>query len=225
VQEFTADLPIIVVMPDGGRDANAGFYSDWVDGSRQWETFHTRVLRRYVERRFRTLSGRRHRALAGLSMGGFGAMSYAARHPRLYAAAASFSGAVDTLYPEPAQNVLYLAHIVGPGIWGDPVLEAEIWRRHNPVDRAADLAGTALFLATGDGTTGGPAGDDPNNPAGYVIETVVEKMNLSFAAALDAAGIAYEKDFYQGGYHDWPYWQRELHWALPRIVAIIGPDS
>jgi S-formylglutathione hydrolase FrmB len=49
-------------MPDGGKDAEAGFYSDWLDGSRQWETFHTRVLRRYVDRKFRTLKGWRHRA-------------------------------------------------------------------------------------------------------------------------------------------------------------------
>src|SRR5262245_51144740 len=96
VQELTAGLPLIVVMPDGGRDANAGFYSDWVDGSRQWETFHTRVLPRWVDRHFRTLPQRRHRAVAGLSMGGFGAMSYAARHRALFRAAASFSGAVDT---------------------------------------------------------------------------------------------------------------------------------
>ena len=225
VQAFTASLPIIVVMPDGGKDANAGFYSDWVDRSRQWETFHTRVLRRYVESSFRTLRGRRHRAVAGLSMGGFGAMSYAARHDHLYAAAASFSGAVDTLYPDPAQPVVFQAHIVAPGIWGDPVANARTWRAHNPVDRAADLNGVALFLATGDGTMGGPAGDDPGNPAGYVIESVVEKMSLSLAGALDADGIPYEKDFYEGGYHGWPYWERERHWSLPQILTIIGPAS
>jgi diacylglycerol O-acyltransferase/trehalose O-mycolyltransferase len=42
VADFTATIPPIVVMPDGGHDANAGFYSDWIDGSRQWETFHAR---------------------------------------------------------------------------------------------------------------------------------------------------------------------------------------
>src|SRR5438093_5028298 len=101
VQEFSAQFPLIIVMPDGGHDSEAGWYSDWADGSRQWETFHTRVLVRYVHRPFPTLRPA-HRAVAGLSMGGFGAMSYAARHRGLFRAAASFSGAVDTRYVEPA---------------------------------------------------------------------------------------------------------------------------
>src|SRR6266581_2669662 len=78
VQDFSAQFPLIIVMPDGGHDANAGFYSDWADGSRQWETFHTSVLKKYIDRHFRTMSSWKHRAAAGLSMGGFGAMSYAA---------------------------------------------------------------------------------------------------------------------------------------------------
>jgi diacylglycerol O-acyltransferase/trehalose O-mycolyltransferase len=222
VQEFTADLPVIVVMPDGGHDADAGFYSDWQDGSRQWETFHTRVLRKWIERHFRTLRGWKHRAVAGLSMGGFGAMSYSARHRHLFRAAASFSGAVDTLYPGPS-NLLFVTKIVAEGVWGDPATNGALWREHNPTDRAADLREVALFVATGDGTMGGPAGDDPTNPGAYVVEQVVFQMNLSFVHALDAAGVPYTKDFYGGGYHGWPYWQRELHWALPEILAIVGP--
>src|SRR6266480_1971583 len=79
VAEFSAQFPLVIVMPDGGHDAEAGWYSDWADGSRQWETFHMRTLVRYVDHHFRVLR-RGHRAVAGLSMGGFGAMSYAARH-------------------------------------------------------------------------------------------------------------------------------------------------
>lgn len=225
VAAFSAGFPIIIVMPDGGRDANAGFYSDWIDGSRQWETFHTRILKRYVDAHFRTLPTRRHRAVAGLSMGGFGAMSYAARHHELFAAAASFSGAVDTLYPTPATNLLFVSGVVAPGIWGDPATHEALWRAHNPTDLARRLRGVALFLATGDGTRGGPAGDVPD-PGGYGIEQVVKQMNDSFAQALDAADVPYASDFYQGGYHGWPYWQRELHWALPQIVALVaGPGG
>ena len=223
VQDFSAQFPLIVVMPDGGHDANAGFYSDWIDGSRQWETFHTRVLKKYIDRQFRTLPSKRHCAVAGLSMGGFGAMSYAARHPRRFAAAASFSGAVDSLYSEPATNVLFVSGIVSEGIWGDPATDIRPWRKHNPTDLARRLRGVALFVASGDGTMGGPAGDDPSNPLGYVIEQVVFQMNLSLTRALDAAGVPYSQDFYGAGYHGWPYWQRELHWVLPQIMAIIDP--
>jgi S-formylglutathione hydrolase FrmB len=157
-------------------------------------------------------------------MGGFGAMSYAARHRGLFAAAASFSGAVDSLYPEPATNLLFVGGVVSSGIWGDPTTNEATWRAHNPTDLVDKLRGVALFVATGDGTQGGPAGD-VDAPGAYGIEQVVKQMNLSFARALDAAAVPYVKDFYQGGYHGWPYWERELHWSLPQIISLIGPSS
>jgi len=224
VQDFSAQFPLVIVMPDGGHDASAGWYSDWVDGSRQWETFHTRVLKQYIEGHFRTLRNRRHRAVAGLSMGGFGAMSYAARHRHFFRAAASFSGAVDTLYPAPTTPVLFAAGIVSTGVWGDPATDERTWRKHNPAHLARLLRGVALFVASGDGTMGGPVGDIPD-PLAYIFEQVILQMNLSFTHALDAARVPYSKDFYRGGYHGWPYWQRELHWALPQIMSIIGPPG
>lgn len=223
VQAFSADFPLIIVMPDGGKDAEAGFYTDWLDGSRQWETFHTRVLRKYVDRHFRTLRARRNRAVAGLSMGGFGAMSYAARNPRLFRAAASFSGAVDTLYPGPSAPVIHSLSILADGAWGDPVEHEQLWRDHNPTDLAAKLRRTAVFVATGNGMRGGPAGDINGVPLAYAIEMVVGTMSERFVAALDAAGVPHTDDFYGPGYHGWPYWERELHWVLPQMMAIIGP--
>src|SRR6266550_7493567 len=106
--QFTQQYQLIVVMPDGGRNDSAGWYSDWKDGSRNWESFHVGVLIPWVDRHLNTL-GDGHRAIAGLSMGGFGAMSYAARHPGLFAAAASFSGAVNTRYLSPASGVGFTA--------------------------------------------------------------------------------------------------------------------
>ena len=50
-------------------------------------------------------------------------------------------------------------------------------------------------------------------------------MSLNLAHALDDAGISFAADFYKGGYHGWPYWQRELHWSLPQIMARIGSSG
>jgi len=148
-------------------------------------------------------------------------MSYAARHRGRFRAAASFSGALDSLYPDPKAPILHAASVVQPGAWGDPVTDARTWRAHNPVDLAPRLRGVALFVATGDGTRGGPAGD-VDVPLAYVTEQVVLGMNQSFVQALDAAGVPAARDFYPGGYHGWPYWERELHWALPQIMQLIG---
>lgn len=83
VAELTKRTNVLVVMPEAGP---SGFYSDWLSGPK-WETFHLTELRGLLEREYR--SGHR-RAVAGLSMGGFGALSYAARHPGFFRAAASY---------------------------------------------------------------------------------------------------------------------------------------
>src|SRR5438034_213209 len=49
VIDFSAAFPLIIVMPDGGRNADAGWYSDWKDGSRQWESFHIDVLVPFID--------------------------------------------------------------------------------------------------------------------------------------------------------------------------------
>ena len=221
---FSADYDVIIVMPDGGRTPDSGWYSDWVDESRDWESFHVGVVIDYIDRHFTTL-GDGHRAVAGFSMGGFGAMSYAARHPDLFEAAASFSGVVDTRYLAPVSGVGFeLANdrfgTPDDRVWGDQLADAETWKEHNPTDRAADLAGTELFIATGTGTPGGPAGDDPGNPGAYGVEAFVLQLNVSFLRALRLAGVPYHVDVYPG-YHDWPYWERALHWALPQLVDAI----
>src|SRR5437764_987374 len=96
-EHLTAGLPLIVVMPNGG---NGGFYSDWFNSGAgsppEWETYHVRQLIPWIDAHYRTVASRRGRATAGLSMGGFGAMTYPARHPDEFVAAASFSGAVNT---------------------------------------------------------------------------------------------------------------------------------
>ena len=85
-------------MPDGGR---GGFYTNWFNNG---EGGHAALgglahqapdpLRRQPLPHPR--DPQRERAIAGLSMGGFGTFTYAARHPDLFTAALSLSGAVDT---------------------------------------------------------------------------------------------------------------------------------
>src|SRR5690606_19337314 len=58
----------ILVMPDGGFGKRAGFFSDWHDGSYDWEPYHTEVVVPWVDRTFRTVRGAR--AAVGASMGG-----------------------------------------------------------------------------------------------------------------------------------------------------------
>jgi S-formylglutathione hydrolase FrmB len=213
-ESLTAKLPLIVVMPDGGV---SGFYTDWFNngalGKPRWETWHIRRLIPYVDSHYRTRATRAERAIAGLSMGGFGTFSYAARHPDLFTAALSMSGAVDSTV---APSVLDA--IAGqPGLlWGQFETQQVRWRAHNPLDLAENLRGLALWLRTGNGQPGGPLGGTPNVDG---IEAGVEIMAKNVHQRLRKLGIPHVFDDYGPGQHLWPYWNRDLKQTLPAIMA------
>jgi S-formylglutathione hydrolase FrmB len=207
-EQLTAKYPVLVVMPDTGP---TGDYSNWYNGGAggppEWETYHVDQLIPWVDAHFRTKPSRAERAVAGLSMGGFGAMSYAARHPDLFAAAASFSGAVDT------NNPLDIA-VTPVSVWGPRATEEVRWRAHNPWDLAGNLRGISLTIRTGNGLTGGPFG------GGDIVETTVRDMSVSFHDRLSQLAIPSIWDDYGPGGHDWPYWQRDLRETLPTLMAV-----
>lgn len=88
VEEQAAALGLAVVTPEGG----AGWYTD-APGA-PWERSLLEEVLPDVERRFPVARERAGRAIAGLSMGGYGALKVAVRHPTRFALAASISGVV-----------------------------------------------------------------------------------------------------------------------------------
>lgn len=224
-QTLTRGFDVIAVMPDGGG-GNPGWYSDWLSGEFQWETYHINVLIPYIDEQLRTL-GDGHRAVAGPSMGGFGSMSYSARHPGLFQAAAAFSGAVDFLAVDRGSALVgYLLNPVtgtpNEPIWGNPLMTFDVWQAHDPGTNVAGLAGMQILLASGNGLPGG-AHDNLAQPQYYSIEPLIQIMNTSFAQTLADAGVEHRTWFYGPGFHDWPYYRDDLAWALPQLVAAITP--
>ncbi len=222
----TAGRPLIVVMPDGGR---AGWYTNWSNGGAggppAWERYHVSELIPLIDQRFRTVAARRGRAIAGLSMGGFGAFSYAARHPDLFTAAASYSGGVDlnaVLYGQPIGRVavdgsLALAGfngVTGTDLFGDFTVENILWRAHNPIDLAPNLDGLRLALYTGNGLPGGPLG--PNGQD--LVEIGAHQMNVNLHDRLAALGLRHIWSDYGPGGHTWPYWRRDLSETIPWLM-------
>jgi S-formylglutathione hydrolase FrmB len=209
-ERLTAPYGVIVVMPDSGA---TGGYANWYNNGRggppRWETYHVDELLPFIDRRFRTLGRRSGRAVAGLSMGGFGAMSYAARHPDLFAAAASFSGAVDT------NNPLDIA-VTPASVFGSRGTQEIRWRGHNPWHLAANLRGMTLIVRTGNGQPGGPFG------GGDVVEQVVHQMSVSLHQRLQRLAIPHVWDDYGPGGHSWPYWQRDLRRTLPEFMKVFS---
>ncbi|WP_310393207.1 alpha/beta hydrolase family protein [Hymenobacter sp.] len=86
---------LIVVLPEG---ETFSFYLDSpISPASQFETYLTKEVLPKIDQTYRTVPEGRARVIAGLSMGGHGALYLTARHPDLYAAAGSMSGALDLM--------------------------------------------------------------------------------------------------------------------------------
>jgi S-formylglutathione hydrolase FrmB len=236
VEAIVGTMPMIVVMPDDGQD---GSYSDWYGselGSTgpvpAWESFHVQELVPWVDAHYRTIAATRGRYIAGLSSGGGGAMKYASANPGMFAAAGEFSGAVDTdqsgYYGESdvTWDLTYLPNYGPPGhcTWGDPSAHQVVWEDNDPTYEAANLLGTRLYLASGNGT---PGPFDSSTTTRDVVESTVWQMNQNFDAALTAAHVPHTTNFYGDGTHNWPYWERDLGqflvWLAPSLGRAVGP--
>ena len=136
VEEIPALRNVLVVTPEAGA---LGWYSNWwnhgAGGPPAWETFHLTEVRRLLERGYG--AGRR-RVIAGLSMGGAGAMTYAARHRGMFRAAASYSGVVHPLADPYGQLDAFRS--IGAedpyAVWGDPLEQIDVWTEHDAVSLA-----------------------------------------------------------------------------------------
>jgi diacylglycerol O-acyltransferase/trehalose O-mycolyltransferase len=215
---------VLVVMPEAGWN---GWYSDWwnygAGGDPAWETFHTVELRQLLERGW---GAGPNRVVAGLSMGGQGSLLYAARHPGMFRAVASYSGSAHPLLnDESVQRIM--GFFAGQGndplrVWGDPVAQRSIWAAHDPYYLAKRLKSLPVYLSCGDGTAG------PFDPPGKTdaLEADFNRQNQALANALHLVGARQlTTDYYGPGTHGWAYWQRELHDSLPMLLNALGLPS
>ena len=236
----TKKYPMIVVMPDAGYDSNGGsWFTNWVDqktslGTANWETFHIDQLVPWIDANLRTIADRSGRAIAGLSQGGFGSTSYAARHPDLFVSAASFSGAPDIAsnpVAEAAATAVISATATGldgvePDAFFGSHAEHEInWQGHNPATLVTNLRPVDLELWTGNGQPGPYDQPTDGNVEGSAIEAVVHQSTLYFTQAATAAKVAYRLDDYGPGTHSWPYWTRDLAQYLPHLAKVVPASA
>jgi S-formylglutathione hydrolase FrmB len=225
-------LEAIVVMPDG----DDGFYVDSAmpmdydtclkQGAglfmpdrqnpqttcvrtRNYESYIAKDLVSWVDGKYRTIATREGRGVAGLSMGGFGAMALSLRHPELFSAAASHSGAVALLYQGPhpfAPGKAVLGDKVplgagGPvGAWLQRVFGTNLdgWRKFDVVNLATALPAGKVALYFDCGT-----------------EDIFRLHdNLQYVhEALDAKRIPHEFFLGPGG-HDFDFWRARLPSSL-----------
>jgi len=93
LKEYADTYQTIIVCPDG--DKSSWYFDSPIDSAYRYETFVSFELVDYVDKHFKTLADKKHRAITGLSMGGHGGLFLGLRHATVFGAAGSMSGAVD----------------------------------------------------------------------------------------------------------------------------------
>lgn len=231
---------MIVVMPDG----DDGWYTTWnslvtFDACRRalpadhesaatycvpWQHYDDYIARdvvQWADKKYRTQATRAHRAIAGLSMGGYGTMSLALEYPDVFAAAASHSGVLSPLYMAPrpfdghsqwAKDGEELEHAYGPKFWPffSPAFgrDTAAWWSRDPGRRLERLvakngksAAPALFVDCG-------------------TEDGLVDQNRAFKWRVEQLGLPIEYHEWPGK-HEWPYWRahvgESLHWIGTQI--------
>ncbi|MDT5302238.1 MAG: hypothetical protein QOG79_5480 [Mycobacterium sp.] len=198
IRNLTAGKPIIVVMPDGGH---AGWYSNPVSsfvGPRNWETFHIAQLLPWIEANFRTYAEYDGRAVSGFSMGGFGALKYAAKYYGHFASVSAHSGPASLrrdfgLVVHWANITSAVLDLAGGTVYGAPLWDQARVTADNPIERIDSYRNKRIFLVAG-------TSPDPLNWFDSVNETQVLAGQREFRERLSDAGIPHEAHEVPGGH-------------------------
>lgn len=158
---------MIFVMPDGG---SRGWYSNWLKqntpaGAQRWENFHINQVIPFIDTNLRTTADKQHRAIAGISMGGYGAVRYAERHPDLFSQVASFSGDLDLSRASADLRAAVVGSLTtfsppvdSDALYGTPYpfsifypYSDVMWNDNSPGTHAAALQGIGVSFYVGNG--------------------------------------------------------------------------
>jgi enterochelin esterase-like enzyme len=194
--------PTIIVMPDGG----VSFYINSYDNKVRYEEFFINEFLPHIERTYRTRAKKEFRAIAGLSMGGYGALVMSLKHPELFGSAAPLSAAVWTdeeilKVPEDRWDN-FMGIYLQKGLKGKDRLSKHYLENSPlkivetaPLDK---LKSVRFYIDCGD--------DD------FLI-----KGNMALHAAMIDKGVPHEFRVRDGG-HSWSYWRS----ALPDVFKFVG---
>lgn len=194
IERYVDGLPLIVVMPTTAR----GFYIDAVEGPAYGAAFMQDLVP-LIDRTFHTRADRSGRCLAGLSMGGYGAVRLACGNPNAFCAAASHSGALA----------------FGSGPFRAEGAEGAEFRRilgDHPETGPNNLFSLVEAL---------PPAERPALWIDCGVDDFLIEPNRYFHQHLGRIGYAHEYVEYPG-VHDWEYWDRHIQDSLRFLCRAVG---
>ncbi|HYC90552.1 MAG TPA: alpha/beta hydrolase-fold protein [Thermoanaerobaculia bacterium] len=188
-----APYDVIVVLVQGD---NAFYLDSAVPGSRdQYQTYFNRELMPHVAARYRIITETHGRAIAGVSMGGYGAMLSILKRPGAWVFAATFAGAVNFAQDTELQKNLA------------PVFDVRALGNRDTVDVMKLLAAADVALL----------------PYVYIVCGADDHLlpeNLAFQKALQEKKVRHELHIVPGG-HEWIVWDEQLPQMFARMAQLI----
>lgn len=235
----------IIAMPDG----DDGWYATWnqlgdvnacrADTSRRepaatycvpWTRYDDYIARdivSHMDTRYRTMARRESRGIAGLSMGGFGAITLALQYPDVFAAAASHSGVVSPRYlgPKPFApppryaNTTAELQAAARNLWSDLrwVMGKDTigWNARDPGHMAQRLQQSVPQRAA----TGGPR--LPQLMFDVGVDDAYVDQNRDLHATLTRLGVPHRYAEWPGA-HSWSYWQTHAAESLQFLLGNVA---
>jgi S-formylglutathione hydrolase FrmB len=201
--DYATRYRMIVVVPEGRE----GWYTDGAGPNEKFESYFVEELLPDVRKRFRTVESREGRAVAGLSMGGYGALKFGLKYPDKFVFAASMSGA---LAAASWVEEMPVASFIRPSIlrvFGPP---------DSPVRASNDIYRIARE------TTAERVGSLPYFYLDCGTEDPFFQNSRDFAALLLEKKIPHEYRELPGT-HGWPYWDRQVQEILKIAAQKLAP--
>jgi enterochelin esterase-like enzyme len=206
--------PLIAVMPDVPSSDRANYYIDSLYKAQDFpaepvETAFFDDLIPYVDTTYRTAAQREGRAIAGYSMGGYGALRYALAYPETFAGAIILSPAVYTPLPPQDSSV----RLLGSFGRNDELFDAERYEQLNYPALFDRFIATELpldmFIAGGDDEWKHPTEEDQ-------MHDLDLEAHLLYNRIRRVPRVLAELRVYDGG-HDWTVWRTGFEEGL-RVI-------
>ncbi|MFY9843642.1 MAG: alpha/beta hydrolase [Terriglobales bacterium] len=199
LRRYAGKYDLIVVMPDADDSWYTNSASDPKD---KFEDYIAKDMVAEIDDKFRTVRSRRARAIAGISMGGYGALKIALRYPDNFVFAGSLSGALNAPQDLDARQ---------------PSFRDQILKVFGPAGSAVRADNNVFSMLQ--------SADSKNLPYIYLACGSADEflpVNRQFAAQLASRGAAYEYHETPGA-HQWDYWDRSLPALLQAAAASATP--
>jgi S-formylglutathione hydrolase FrmB len=241
---LTRSDKMITVIPDGGARS---WYDNWLNqntvlGAQNWENFHLNQVIPFIDGNLRTIAAKKARAIAGVSMGGFGAFHYAMDRPDLFSQTAALSGDIDNSVDSMDLRLAVVASLTdalgvicsassgdcsgdkykpavdSDALWGSPYPVFNADRRWNEVDPSQHmdkLAGIGISFYVGNGGGQATNAEFWLEGAAKHVKDHLDALHMPYYFVDYGDGSAWGAQC-DGG-HDSGCWEQDLLDLVPRL--------